>query len=116
MNSKELVRLWFESWRNGEYNSIPVTDDFKHTSPYGTINGKAEYLRLVEENKDKFLGYRFEIHDELYEDDIASVRYTAIQEEFKLEVSEWHFVKDGLIKEIVSYYNIDTQERPLSGT
>jgi len=33
------------------------------------------------------------------------VRYTAIRDDFVLEVSEWYFVKNDLIEEIVSYYH-----------
>jgi len=61
---------------------------------------------LVEANKDKFLGHRFEIHDIICYTAKARVRYSAIQGDFRLEVTEWHFVKDGLIEEIVAYYNI----------
>ncbi len=36
----------------------------------------------------------------------ACVRYTAIQGDFILDVSEWHFVKNDLIEAIVAYYHI----------
>ena len=38
---KDLVKKWFEVWENGDFQNIPVTEDFKHTSPFGTIDGKA---------------------------------------------------------------------------
>jgi hypothetical protein len=66
MELKDLVKNWFAVWEEGDYKSIPVAENFKHTSHYGTIDGKEPYLRLVEANKDKFLGNRIKLHDEIY--------------------------------------------------
>ncbi|MBQ4820969.1 nuclear transport factor 2 family protein [Aquimarina sp. MMG016] len=107
METKTLVQQWFAVWKTGGYLQLPVSNTFTHTSPFGTINGKKAYLDLVEANKDKFLGYDFEIHDALYEEHKACVRYTAIQgDDFRLDVSEWYYIKDNLIQEIVAYYHI----------
>ncbi len=116
MNSEQLVKKWFELWSTGDFLNLPVADHFKHTSPFGTIAGKTVYLDLVKENKDKFLGYVFELHDGIYEPNRACVRYTARQgEEFSLDVSEWYYIKDNLIEEIIAYYHIGEvrQERQL---
>lgn len=106
MNSKDLVKNWFIKWENGKFHDLPISDNFKHTSPFGTISGKANYTNIVQENKDKFLGYTFDIHDEIYGDSNACVRYTAIQKDFKLDVSEWYYIKNDLIQEIIAYYHI----------
>ncbi len=107
MNSKALIKKWFSVWEKGDFHNIPVSDTFKHTSPFGTIKGKSVYLDLVESNKDKFLGYCFEIHDGIYGKDNACVRYTAKQgNDYKLDVSEWYYIKDNLIQEIIAYYHI----------
>ncbi len=106
MELKTLVKTWFEKWQEGDFLHLPISENFTHTSPFGTIEGKEAYLSLVKANKDKFLGYRFEIHDEIFDKDRACVRYTAVQGNFKLDVSEWHFVKNGLIAAIISYYHI----------
>ncbi|MGI9551309.1 MAG: nuclear transport factor 2 family protein [Aurantibacter sp.] len=109
MQPKELIKVWFDKWEGGNFQNLPISENFRHTSPYGTINGKKEYLELVKANKDKFLGHRFEIHDIISDEDKVCVRYTAVQKDFRLEVSEWHFVKNGLIEEIVAYYNIEEE-------
>lgn len=116
MNSEVLVKLWFKCWEEGDFRNLPVTDDFKHTSPFGTINGKSDYVALVEANKEKFLGYTFDIEDALYENDKACVRYIGIQGDFRLEVSEWYYLSGGLIQEIVTYYHIGEirEERQLN--
>ena len=107
MKLEELVKNWFEKWRNGDYLNLPISKNFKHTSPFGTIDGKQTYLDLVKENEDKFLGQTFDLHDAIYEKDRACVRYTAKQgKDFSLDVSEWYYVKDNLIEEIVAYYHI----------
>ncbi len=106
MEAKALVEKWFSKWENGDFLDLPITNDFSHTSPYGTIKGKEEYIGLVEANKDKFLGHRFEIHDEIYYKNKACIRYTAFKKDFTLEVSEWHYTSEGLIKKIIAYYNI----------
>ena len=106
MKSKNLVKEWFAIWKAGDFHSLPISNNFKHTSPFGTIDGKAEYIKLVEANQEKFLGYNFDIHDEIYETDKACVRYTAVQGDFSLDVSEWYYFRDDLIEEIIAYYHI----------
>lgn len=106
MHSKSLIQEWFQCWRSGNFYNIPVTENFQHTSPFGTIEGKENYLKLVEKNRDKFLGYEFEIHDGIYENDKACVRYTGKQGDFSLDVSEWYYCKDNLIEKIIAHYHI----------
>jgi len=106
MDSKKLVKKWFDKWIEEDFYDLPVSETFQHTSPFGTIDGKKEYVSFVEKNKDKFLGYRFEIQDEIYEKDKACVRYRAIQGDFTLDVSEWYYIKNALIEKIIAYYHI----------
>ncbi|WP_147296628.1 nuclear transport factor 2 family protein [Flagellimonas nanhaiensis] len=107
MELRDLVRQWFKKWENGDYLNLPIAENFKHTSPFGTIHGKKAYLDLVKENEDKFLGQTFDIHDEVYGEDKACVRYTAKQgKDFSLDVSEWYYVKDDLIEAIIAHYHI----------
>ena len=113
---KSLVQNWFEKWESGDFHNLPLTDDFEHTSPFGTISGKEKYLKLVEDNRKKFLGYKFVLIDEIYEEDKACVRYTAVQGDFKLDVSEWYYAKGDLIHKIFAYYHIGdiSEDRKLS--
>ena len=104
--SKHIIEQWFSAWETGNFKEIPVTEDFTHTSPYGTIKGKQAYLELVANHTDKFLGHEFSIHDILCESQQACARYTAKKENFQLEVSEWYFFNNNLIETIIAYYNI----------
>ena len=108
--SKQIIEQWFKSWETGNFKKIPVTEDFTHTSPYGTIKGKQAYLDLVANHTDKFLGHEFIIHDMLCESLHACVRYTAKKNNNELEVSEWYYFKDGLINRIVAYYNTSAKD------
>jgi hypothetical protein len=111
MNVKNLVAQWFDIWKKGNFEDLPLTEDFLHTSPYGTIKGKTAYMDLVNANREKFLGHSFNIHDLIFENDKACIMYTAIQKKFRLEVTEWHYVKDNLINKIIAYYNIPGEVR-----
>jgi len=117
MDISELVKKWFELWEKGDFMALPLADNFKHTSPFGTIDGKKAYLDLVSANTDKFLGHRFKLHDTLHGDNKACVRYTTTQGDLSMEVSEWYYIKDNLISEIIAYYHIGEirEERKLSG-
>ena len=106
MATERLIKKWFSCWEAGAINSLPISKNFKHTSPFGTIEGQQTYLELVYNNKDKFLNHTFVIHDAIYSKHKACVRYTAIQDDFKLDVSEWYVIKDNLIQEVIAYYHI----------
>ena len=107
MEIQDLVKIWFDKWEQGDFLNLPISESFKHTSPFGTIEGKKAYLDLVGKNKDKFLGQTFEVHDGIYDQNKACVRYTARQgEDFNLDVTEWYQIRDDLIQEIIAYYHI----------
>jgi hypothetical protein len=107
MNTIDLVRTWFNTWEEGSFRDLPLSDDFQHVSPYGIISGKEAYLNLIEENLDMFLGHRFVIHDVLYDEEKACIRYTALKENFVLEVTEWQYFKDNRITKVIAYYNVE---------
>ena len=106
-STNELVKEWFDIWNNGDFENLPLSDDFKHTSPYGTIDGKEAYMNLIEANKDKFLGNNINMKDEIYLEDRACVRYHISKGDFSMEVSEWLYTDNGTIQHIFSYYNIE---------
>lgn len=119
MSPKDLINTWFLKWKEADYLNLPISEDFTHTSPYGTIRGRKAYIDLVKENLDKFLGHEFKIHDIIENENKACVRYTAIKEDFVLDVSEWHYTENNLINKIVAYYNIEgeiSEKRKLKNT
>ena len=106
MNPKKIIALWFSCWEEGLIHQLPIADNFIHQSPFGEVEGKEKYIDWVNANKDKFLGYRFEIHDEIYAHQKACIHYTARQGSFQLEVSEWHYMANNKISKIIAHYHI----------
>ena len=117
MTSQTLVHTWFSLWETGEFENLPLSESFKHTSPYGIINGREAYMQLVLANRDQFLGNKFLLREEMYDHQKACIRYTMVSEKFSMEVSEWFYIKNNLIDEVISYYNIEgeiSEDRQLS--
>jgi len=106
MKINELIMDWFDKWELGDFKKLPISENFQHHSPFGTISGRSSYIDLVQNNKEKFLGYQFTIHDAIYYEDKACIRYTGNQNDFSLDVSEWYYIKDNLIVKIIAYYHI----------
>ena len=111
MDIRELVHSWFEIWKTGDFESLPLAENFSHTSPYGTIKSKAEYFALAHANRDTFLGNTFEIHEMLFDQHKACVRYTMRSPTGTLEVSEWIYEANGLIAKIIAYYNLEEERK-----
>lgn len=44
---KHLTHHWILVGNDGDPATLPLTEDFTHTSPYGTINGRERYLEMV---------------------------------------------------------------------
>lgn len=44
---EEQARNWILVWNDGDPRSLPLAEDFVHTSPYGTIRGRETYLDTV---------------------------------------------------------------------
>ena len=107
MTTRQLVTSWYARWDEGDYKALPLSDDFQHTSPYGTIEGRKTYLDLVRANKDKFLGNEITILDELYESDRGCTRYSLVNPAFSMDVTEWFYIEDDRIRAILAYYNIE---------
>ena len=102
------IQHWFDAWDSVQPENIPVTDDFAHTSPFGTISPKSKYMDIVAKNRENFLGNQIIILDYIQEDNSHCVRYSLKNENTGLEMSvcEWLILEGGLIREVHAYYNI----------
>ena len=85
MTAKELVLEWFDKWENADYMNLPISDGFIHQSPYGIIDSKDSYLKLVKANEKNFLGHRFIIHEIMEQANRACVGYTSRKEGFEMK-------------------------------
>ena len=104
-DNKFIVNQWFRVWEIGNSIDLPLHESFKHHSPYGVVDGKQTYLDIISESEHLFLGNRLTVHDEIFGDTSACVRYTMESAVATMEVSEWFYFQDGLIKEIIAYYD-----------
>ena len=46
-DTERMARAWIQGWIAGRPDEIPLADDFVHTSPFGTIEGREIYLEKI---------------------------------------------------------------------
>ncbi len=102
----DWVDVWFDTWERGDILNLPLSENFVHISPYGTIRGKSQYLKLVQANRDRFLGNRFIIHNRLGDGNPVCVRYTLESGNSAMEIAEWLFLSNSGIDKDSSYYKM----------
>ncbi len=104
-----VVAKWFACWEFGKIEELPITEDFSHTSPFGTIRTKEKYLEIVRKNKENFLGNKIRVLQQIKEGNNICVRFSQnnAMTGLSMEVCEWYVIEnDERIREINSYYNI----------
>lgn len=107
-NIHPVINKWFRCWESGDIDSLPITEDFSHTSPFGTIQPKSRYLEIVENNRGDFLGNTLTVIKQIKEGDNVCVQFEQKNSNTGLEmtVCEWYVLNGDLIKEIRSFYNV----------
>lgn len=103
------VARWFSCWNTGSVDDLPITDDFRHTSPFGTIESKARYLEIVDKNRDSFLGNTLTVVRHIVDGNNVCVQFRQTREDdpdFAMTVCEWYVLDGDRIREIESFYNI----------
>ena len=103
------VARWFACWNAGAVDELPITDDFRHTSPFGTIETKARYLEIVNKNRESFLSNTLTVLRQIIDGDNACVVFRQTREddpEFEMTVCEWYVLDGDHIMAIESFYNI----------
>ncbi len=103
-----VVQQWFDCWNEDQIDNLPISDDFSHTSPFGTITGKQRYLEIVNKNRKDFLGNKLTLERHIQQDNQVCVQFYQKNENtgLKMTVCEWHVIDGELIQEIRSFYNI----------
>ncbi|HSM32245.1 MAG TPA: nuclear transport factor 2 family protein [Woeseiaceae bacterium] len=103
------VARWFACWNTGPIDDLPITDDFRHTSPFGTIESRARYLEIVNRNRDQFLGNRLAVLRQIVDGNDVCVQFRQTRDDdpdFEMTVREWYVLDGDRIREIESFYNI----------
>ena len=107
-----VVAKWISCWDSGKVDDLPITNDFSHTSPFGTIAPKEKYMDIVHKNKADFLGNTLTVKKQIREGNQVCVQFEQHNKNtgLKMSVCEWYVIEGDLIKEIRSFYNIGNAE------
>lgn len=107
-NIHPIVQKWINCWETGKIEDLPITEDFSHTSPFGTIAPKSKYMDIVRKNQKDFLGNTLTVIRQIYEDNNVCIQFKQHNENTGLDmmVCEWYIIEGDLIKEIQAFYNI----------
>lgn len=117
MNEQEVERLtrqWILVWNDGDPATLPLADDFQHTSPYGHIAGREHYLETVtpmaKENVAKLT-----IEDVLVSGSQSVVRYR-VEKPYgeTMPACDWLTFANGELAQVRSYYERPTESRSTS--
>jgi ketosteroid isomerase-like protein len=105
-SADRLAVGWIEAWirMDMDWLRARLAPDFVHTSPFGRLEGRDEYLATVEPLARKC------VQDLTIKDVIASGDQAAIWFENRtasgvVPSCDWVRVQDGMIKEIRSFYD-----------
>jgi len=107
--SRSLADIWFDPFREKDVTKLEaaLTDDFVHTSPFGIVDGKAAYVRLVRRNEEAFFANPIEVVDMIDLGERCAVRYVVGE----MAACDCIYGRDGKISTVFSYYHVG--ERPV---
>jgi SnoaL-like domain len=104
-NSAEaLARVWIDRWNEGAPESIPLAEDFTHTSPFGRVQGRETYLEWVKPLAAKNVT-RLNVLRTLSNGNHATIHFEMQTPKGPVAVCDWVVVDDGQITAIHSFYD-----------
>ncbi len=104
--SRTLAVGWIEAWirMDLEWLRTHLAPDFVHVSPFGRFDDRDSYLAAVEPMARKSVA-ELTILDVVAEDDRAAIRFENRTHAGSVDTCDWIFVRDGLIREVRSFYD-----------
>ncbi len=103
-SATKLARIWIEKWNEGNPDSIPLHDDFTHSSPFGVVSGREKYLAWVKPlAADNVTDLR--INRIIGDNDQAAIYFEMNTPGAWVPVVDWLDIKDGKILKIQSFYD-----------
>lgn len=111
MTAETLARLWIERWNAGDPDSIPLARGFKHTSPFGCVEGREEYLEWVKPLAARNVA-ELRIVRTLGGGDEAVIHFEMETPQGPIQVCDWVVARDGEITEIHSFYDATDLRKP----
>jgi hypothetical protein len=98
------ARTWIECWSRGVPDEIPLAGEFKHTSPFGCVQGREKYLDWVKPLAAKNVT-ELSIIRILSRGNEAAIHFEMQTPKGRVHVCDWVVVKSGEISEIHSFYD-----------
>lgn len=102
--AEQLAIMWIDLWNQGDPDSIPLTDDFVHTSPFGRVEGREVYLDWVKPLA-KQIVTKLKIHRTVGSPDQAAIHFEMDTPKGTIQCCDWITVDGDQIAEIHSFYD-----------
>ncbi len=107
--TRQLAKQWIEVWGRDDPATLPLADDFVHVSPFGTIEGRENYLEFIRPKTEGKVG-PIPVQDIFADGDRACVRYMMALPGGPLDCCDVVTVDGGNIASVHAYY--DTRDMP----
>ncbi|MEM7050682.1 MAG: nuclear transport factor 2 family protein [Acidobacteriota bacterium] len=102
--ARRLALAWIEGWQAGDPDSIPLAEDFVHTSPFGRLEGRQHYLATVKPMSRQNVA-SLTVRSTLAEPGQAVVRFDMETAHGTIPVCDWVWIAEGEIRAIHSFYD-----------
>lgn len=103
-SAEQLARAWIQGWIDGDPDSIPLANDFVHTSPFGTIEGRDIYLEKIKPASSANVA-KLTILRTMGADDQAVVRFDMETRHGTIPCVDWVTVNGDRITSVHSFYD-----------
>lgn len=103
-DAESLARIWIERWNEGEPVLIPLAENFRHTSPFGSVSGRRTYLDWVKPLAAKNVT-QLKILRVIPDSNEAAIHFEMQTPKGPVQVCDWVVARNGEITEIHSFYD-----------
>ena len=103
-SAHQLAMDWINAWITGDLSLLKLAEDFSHTSPFGTLEGRKHYLDTIIPAYEQNVA-EIEFQEIIADENRAVLRFLAKGPDGVTPTTEWIYCSDGVIKSIVSYYS-----------
>lgn len=103
MKHIDLIKSYYDAYARGDMEQLPIADEIRHVSPMAEVRGKDAYMQECM----KFAGMtqRIDIVDWAESEEKIAVRAESVTAYGSFPMSEWFYISDGKIVEIISYFH-----------
>lgn len=102
--SERLARAWIDGWKAGKPEEIPLASDFIHTSPFGVVKGREEYLAKTKPMAAKNV-VSLEVVNTLSGEGESAIWYEITTPNGLLQACDWVQTSNEVIVSITSFYD-----------